>query len=85
MVEQKVINRIGRPRVAIAPEVVLNAYAQYRSIAVAAKSLSITPGTAFARLKELGVTPLGMSRSEAGKLGAKVRLLNRECSERVMV
>jgi len=85
MVEQKIINRKGRPRVNIAPETVLNAWGQYRSIRAVAKSLNITSGTAWRRLKEIGVTPLGLSRSEAGQLGAKVRQLNRECGQRVVV
>lgn len=64
---------IGRPRVAIAPEVVLNVYGQYRSINAAARILGISTGTAFARLKELGVCPLGMTPSQAGKFGWKCR------------
>lgn len=75
MVEQKVMNTKGRPRVNIAPETVLSAYGGFRSIRGAAKSLNITSGTAWRRLRELGVTPLGMSRSEAGKLGAKCKAI----------
>jgi len=77
--ERVEMNRKGRPRVEIAPELVLNAWGECRSVRAAAKILNITTGTAWARLKELGVTPLGMSRSEAGKLGQKMRQINWEC------
>lgn len=67
---------IGRPRVTITPEIVLNAYASYHSIRHAARSLGITSGVAFARLKEAGVCPLGMTPKEAGQLGQKCRKIN---------
>jgi hypothetical protein len=73
------MNRIGRRRVGISAESVLNAYNAYHSIRAAARKLNITSGTAWARLKEVGITPLGMSRSEAGRLGIKVRTLNKDC------
>ena len=70
-------NGNGRPRVEITTELVLNAYGEYRSVRAAARSLNITPGTAWARLKEAGVTPLGMSHKEAGHLGAKCKMVER--------
>lgn len=73
MVEQKVMNRKGRPRVEVTPKIVLNAWGEYHSIRAAAKSLNITSGVAFARLKEAGVCPLGMSPAEAGKLGSMIK------------
>lgn len=69
---------IGRPRVAIAPEVVLNVYGQYRSINAAARILGITTGTCWARLKEAGITPLGMTPSQAGRFGWKCKQIERE-------
>ena len=68
-------NTNGRPRAKITTDEVLNAYGEYRSVRAAARSLNITSGTAWARLKEAGVTPLGMTPSEAGKLGAKCRAI----------
>lgn len=67
-------NAIGRPRVLIATDLVLNAWDRYHSVNRAAKELGITPGTCFARLKEAGVCPLGMSRSERGQLGYQVKM-----------
>jgi len=67
---------IGRPRGSIAQDSVLNAYSTFRSVAAAARSLNISKGTCWQRLKEVGITPLGMSRSEAGQLGAKAKGLN---------
>ena len=78
-VSQNNARHIGRPRADVSPVEVLNAYGEYRSIRAAARSLNITSGTAWARLKQLGLTPLGMSPSEAGKLGQKIRRLNQEC------
>ncbi len=66
-------NRIGRPKVFIAQDSVLNAYEQYSTVAAAARSLNISKGTCWQRLKEIGVAPLGMTPSEAGQLGAKIK------------
>ena len=71
------MNGIGRPAVKIGAEKILNAWARYHSIAAAAKTLNISKGTAWRRLKEAGVTPLGMSRAEAGQLGAKYKMMER--------
>ena len=74
------LNGKGRPRVKITTELVLNAYGEYRSVRAAARYLNITSGTAWARLKEAGVTPLGMSHKEAGQLGAKCKMIERGAS-----
>jgi len=75
MVKTMMIKGNGRPRVKISADLVLNAYASYRSVAAAARSLNISSGTAWQRLKETGVTPLGMSRAEAGRLGGKCKAI----------
>ena len=67
----------GRPRVKISTDKVLNAYGECCSVRAAARSLNISSGTAWQRLKEAGVTPLGMSRSEAGRLGGKCKMIER--------
>ncbi len=70
---------IGRRRVEISTELVLNAYGEYHSVSAAARSLNISSGTAWQRLKEAGVTPLGMSRSEAGRRGGKCKAIEASC------
>lgn len=77
MVATKAINRNGRPRVNIGAELVLNAWGEYHSIRGAARSLGITPGVAFSRLKELGICPLGLTPREAGQLGAKCKAIEK--------
>ena len=71
------MNRKGRPRVEISQDLVLNAYGEYHSVRAAARFLNISSGTAWQRLKEAGITPLGMSQSEAGKLGVKFKTIER--------
>ena len=73
-------NGNGRPRIEITTDEVLNAYGEYRSVRAAARYLNITSGTAWARLKEAGVTPLGMSHKEAGQFGAKCKMIERVAS-----
>lgn len=69
------IKGIGRPRVEISTDLILNAFAEYRSVRAAAQSLNISSGTAWRRLKEARVVPLGLSRSEAGRLGGKCKAI----------
>ena len=71
------MNSNGRPRHQIGVDSVLNAYGEYHSVRAAARKLNITPGTAWARLKEAGVTPLGMTPREAGQLGAKCKMIEK--------
>lgn len=72
-VEGKTLRHIGRPRANVALELVLNAYKRHHSINRVAKELNISSGLAYHRLVEVGVAPLGMSRSERGKFGAEMK------------
>ena len=57
------INRKGRPRVEIAPEIVLNAFHIHnKSIRGTARALGISAGICFNRLKEMGAVPLGTGK-----------------------
>lgn len=73
---------IGRPRVEISTDKVLNAYGEYRSVRAAARSLNISSGTAWQRLKDVGITPLGISRAEAGRLGGKCKAIEQAVERR---
>lgn len=72
MVETMQTNGIGRPRVEIAPEIVLNAFElNNRSIRGTARALGISSGLCFHRLKEMGAVPLGTGKG--GKLPLRAR------------
>lgn len=45
------VDGIGRPRINIAPDSVLNAFEQHRSVAAAARSLNISKGNRLGQVK----------------------------------
>jgi len=54
---------IGRPRVEVSPEIVLNAFELHgKSIRGTARALGISAGLCYHRLKDAGVVPLGTGK-----------------------